>query len=61
MVVSNTSSSYRYTQIAINGEIKNTYNTGNQIIKHTLQSGDVLSMNKQSNARAEVYVITDIA
>ena len=61
MIVSNTSSSYRYTQIAINGEVKNSYNTGNQIINQALQAGDILSMNKQVNARAEVFVITDIA
>ena len=61
MIVSNTSSSYRYTQIAINGEVKNSYNTGNQIINQALQAGDILSMNKQVNARTEVFVITDIA
>ena len=61
MIVSNTSSSYRYTHIAINGEVKNSYNSGNQIINQALQAGDILSMNKQVNARAEVFVITDMA
>ena len=61
MIVSNTSASYRYTQIAINGEFKYTYNSGDHLIKLALQSGDILSMNKQVNSRAEVFVITDIA
>ena len=61
MIVSNTSSSYRYAQIAINGEVKYSYNSVNHIINQALQAGDILSMNKQVNARAEVFVITDMA